>query len=240
MVAISGTIENKENKRVIIIGGGASVKEGIDKGLWSYIKGEQIWSLNFAWLAMPYLPSRELWVDIKFFRDNIERLEELSKKGVVLIAKTHRDYLTIPQIKQYNTSRESNNYFGKEALAKNIIFYGRQGLVGTFALSLAIGEGFKNIFLVGFDYGTPDINEKFTHFYQDKIKELSINSSGVGRPLIYRNPNNTVKRDVEDYKIYLREKDVNIYNVSLLSNIPYFQKISYEEFFKILKKDEQT
>jgi len=43
------------NEEVIILGGGYSVKEGIEKGLWNKIKDKNVWSLNYVFLTMPFL-----------------------------------------------------------------------------------------------------------------------------------------------------------------------------------------
>jgi len=218
-------------KQCVLLGSGASIREGIDKDLWNKIKGQNIWSLNYAWLTMPYLPKRELFVDNNFFKDNVVKLQELAEKGVEVIGKFHSKNAYIDKITKYKTTREKAKYFGKESIKKNLIFRGAMGLVGMFALSLAIAEGYNEIYLLGYDFGTVSLEEKFTHYYQDK---LNVKSSGVGRPIVYRTPKNEIKKQVSDFDVFLREKDVNIYNVSLMSNIPFYKKISYEEFFKCL------
>ena len=43
--------------RLIILGAGASLKEGVYKGLWEVIKGQDIWAINFMFKVMPYPPS---------------------------------------------------------------------------------------------------------------------------------------------------------------------------------------
>ncbi len=217
-------------KKVILVGGGYSVKEGVSLGLWEKIKGQEIWSLNYAFMTMPFLPNKEIWVDYPFFENNIQVLQKLSEQGVKMIASSNNKYKFISAIKLYTSTREK--YFGKEAVSRNEIYYGRMGLVGLFALSLAIAEGFEEIYLLGYDFGSikgkGDLN---THYYQDI---LNIYSTGVRNPEVYRMPDNAVRIEVEDFKVYLQDKDVTIWNVSLNSNIPYFPKLSWEEFFKKL------
>ena len=225
-----------DKNNVILCGAGTSVKEGLDLDLWNQIKGKgDIWSINFAFMTVPYLPTREIWVDYNFFKNNIDALQDLSHKGVEMIAKANPKYAGIPMINSYNTTRERAKYAGKEGIEKNLMFVGTQGLSGVFALSIAVAMGYKNIFLLGFDYGIPfNASDKtFTHYYQ---KELNVNSSGFKHPENYlTNDLQTVKKDVADFEVYLKETDVKIWNVSLGSHIPYFDKISYLTFFEILK-----
>lgn len=222
--------------RVVICGGGFSVKEGIEKGLWEHIKNEQVWSCNYAFMAMPYLPKKEIWVDIAFYKNNIEALQKLWEQGVELHTKKHPQYAGIlDHLFHYNSTRESKNYHGKQALEQNIIYYGKMGLSGMFALSMAIGYKFDEIYLLGFDFGSKTITDTNTHFYQDKLK---VYSTGVMRPEVYRMPNNTVKHsELDDFKVYLNEKDIEIINVSPDSNIPFFEKIDYTTFFERLKNE---
>ena len=139
-------------KKVILIGGGHSLKEGIEKDLWSKIKDKEIWSTNYAFMTMPYLPKREIWVDIDFFKNNIVALQKLSEQGVTMVTRTHRRYADIPNLIKYNSARLTKDYVGKEGITRNCIFYGKLGLVGTFALSLAVAELYDEIFLLGYDF----------------------------------------------------------------------------------------
>jgi len=219
------------NKSVILVGGGSSIREGLEKNLWTRIKGQEIWSCNYAWMTMPYLPQREIFVDIGFFKNNMKALEELAKKGVPIHAKTHNKYKAIDDIIKHNSSREMKCYHGKQALEKGVIYYGRMGLVGFFALSLAIAEGYNEVFLLGYDFGVPTNQQKFTHYYQNR---LNVISTGVGRPQVYLLPDNKLRREVTDWAVFLKEKDVKIWNVSLISNIHYFEKITYNTFFNMI------
>lgn len=217
------------SKSVIILGGGASVKEGIALGLWNKIKEAniEIWSINFAFMTMPYLPHRELFLDISFFRKYIIELQKLNKQGVKLYTKKHSNFIQIPEINTYNCTRNIN-----QANDLDKIFIGNMGLSGIFALSLACKEKYNNIYLLGFDYGTAEIKNRTTHYYQEKLK---VESKGFGRWDIYRDRNGNVNRDVKDFEVFLSNKD-KIYNVSPNSLIPYFKKLTYEELFECLKK----
>ena len=214
-----------KNKPLIIVGGGYSVLEGIDKDLWEKIKDKEIWSLNYSAMYMPYLPKREIWTDIDFFRNNARELQSLNKKGVECYAKAHVYYNTIPEIHQINCTREKNN--------KLDVYIGEYGFVGLLGLSLAIKEGYSEIYLLGYDFGcqAKDIDKKLTHWYQrynfDKY------STGVGAPHVYLLKDNKVHRSVKDFNVY--ESYKNIYNVSQVSNINSFTKISYDKMFNKIK-----
>ena len=217
-------------KDCIIIGGGNSVREGISLGLFDKIKSKEIWSVNFAFLTFPegLLPNRELWIDMSFFRNNINKLQELYLKSVPCYAKKHNKYDKIPEIITYETTRDPNERNKK-------IFIGRMGLSGIFALSLAIQENYNRIFLLGFDWGNSD-NSKNTHYYQH---ELKVESSGFGRPELYIQ-NGKPKNEIEDFLIFQKEaeiKNIKIYNVSILSNILCFPKLSWEEFFNRIQNE---
>jgi len=222
--------------KVILIGGGYSVKEGIEKGLWDKIKNEHIWSCNYAFMSMPYLPRKEIWVDVSFYKNNVEALQKLWEQGVELHTKKHPRYAGIlDHLFCYESSREVKNYHGKQSLDKKMIYYGKMGLSGMFALSLAIGYKYDEIYLLGYDFGTQSIKDTNTHFYQDTLK---VYSTGVTHPEVYRMPNNTVKQsEMNDFKVYTNEKDIKIYNVSPTSNITFFDKLSYEQFFERLKNE---
>lgn len=218
-------------KSVIICGGGYSIQEGINLDLWSKLKsflssGLEIWSINYAFLTMPYLPHREVWIDISFFKNNIEKLQNLYKQGVKCYAKKHNIYATIPEIITYECTREANQ-------SKDKIFIGRMGLSGFFALHLACKETYSPIYLLGFDFGSDSLDNKLTHYYQNKLQVIS---TGVGKPSLYRNEKGQIKDEIRDFELFLSYPS-KIYNVSLNSNIPYFQKISYEEFFKLLENE---
>lgn len=222
-------------KTCILVGGGKSILDGIQLDLWNKIKGQEIWSINYAFLTMPYLPTKQIWVDTTFFRNNISRLEELYLKQVELVAKKNDRYnginllSGIKIINQYDTTRE------QATALKNPdkLYIGHMGLSGTFAISLACKLEYDYIYLLGFDFGTSSITDKHTHYYQyDKIDFIS---QGVNNPNVYMTQN-SVKKDVNDYDYFLNFKP-KIYNVSPQSNINSFQKITYPQFYKQLTCD---
>lgn len=225
-------------KEVIIIGGGNSVRQGIDLDLWNKIKGKNTWSLNYSFRSMPYLPTREIWIDHAFFTHNVDDMLGLWKQGVNMVTKTNNRYALQyhdfgEAITQYQTTRERKAYKGKPVLKDltPFIFCGRMGLTGIFALSLAVAEGYDLIYLLGYDFGTVDIKNSQTHFYQGK---LEVWSTGVGKPTLYRSKHNIVGKDIKDFEVFKQESETKIVNVSPESNIKYFEKIDYPQFFERL------
>lgn len=229
---------------VIIVGGGDSVREEWKNGLFDKIKdkGAEIWSLNFAFKLMPYLPDREFFVDRSFFDKNKDDLEQLARQNVPITARYHSKFAYIKEIQTFNVTKEPHEAEPYEALKKDKLFIGHMGLSGLFSLSYGIAAGYKTIFLLGYDFGTNSIKNLNTHWYQEKISDLKIQSAGAGRPNIYRQTNtDTVKNFVHDFQYYKKAINTKIYNVSLNSNIYTFPKISYEDFYKMLsgEKNEQ-
>lgn len=226
--------------QAILLGGGYSVKEGIQKGLWDKIKDKDTWSCNSMFLIMPYLPKHQVWVDNVFTQHEFDtgRLQDLQKQGVELITKNyHRLAYLQDQIVQYGTTREKANYYGRKAIEENLIYYGRMGLCGQFALSVAVGRGYDEIFMLGYDFGPTSLNDHNTHVYQDEIAKQNILCTGARRPEVYwdKQRGDKLRIELDDWDVYLKEKDLKLWNVSVNSNLPYYQKITYEEFFKLLK-----
>ena len=95
-------------------------------------------------------------------------------------------------------------------------------------------------------------NRPITHFYQERefkkivktyhyekgsikstikaIYEGGLNHRGIGKVNYY----NAKDRAKNDFGVYANEQKIKIYNVSLISKIPIFPKISYDQFFKML------
>lgn len=223
------------NKFCVLIGGGNSIRKPSEEiNLWERIVGLDLWSLNFAYKALPYPPKTQTFIDTQFFNNNSLALAQLAEKKVRIIAKAHSRYNTIKEIEQHFVTRNKSEYLGDKALEKNLIYIGRMGLCGIFALSLAIAEGYNTIYCLGFDFGTPVIGDTITHFYQNKI---NVASGGVGNPEIYYKHDGTIKNEVEDFEVFLTKNNSKIYNVSPNSNIPYFEKIDYSRFFELIESE---
>jgi hypothetical protein len=217
-------------KTAILIGGGTSVKEGIELGLWERIQKDAVdtFSINYASKTMPYLPNKQVWIDTTFFRNNMNDIEKLHKAGVECHTKVHNLYNAIEAIKTWGVEREQ--FLGKEMKAQNKLYIGTMGLSGMFALSLACALEYERIFLLGYDFGSRSKNDLQTHYYQDS--NIPYVSSGVRNPAVYHTENG-VKNNVKEFDNYAKAC-YNIINVTSRSNINAFPKISYEEFFNTL------
>jgi hypothetical protein len=216
-------------KEVIIVGGGYSIKEGIEKDLWKNIENKNVWSLNFAYKFMPFIPSKQLWADTSVWEKCKDDLLDLHSRGAQLVCRNYGGYEEYPFIKRYDVS--SFDYKG--LLTENELFIGRMGLVGVFAMSLAAKLGYDVIYLLGYDFGAPDTKNRNTHFYQED--DPNINAGAYGRSGMYWEGLYKIRKEVSDFKKFADDSDYKVYNVSLNSNIPYFEKVSYEDFFSLLR-----
>jgi hypothetical protein len=216
-------------KSVIIVGGGSSIQEGIDKRLWDKIKGREVWSLNSAFRTMPYNPTRQLWVDYRFFEHNAHYIQVMGSQGVKLTCKAHRKYAFIGDVVEQKECCRQREFYGEGMKNVPLVFIGGHGLSGCFALSLAVLEDYDIAYILGYDWGTTSVNQRKTHYYQDKIKDLNIYSRGAGNPEIYLEK--LGKIFIKDFDLYLKEK-IKIYNVSPNSNLYQFEKIDYDNFFE--------
>ncbi len=226
-------------KQIIIIGSGASVKEGISKGLWKKIKNKYVVGLNYSFYHFPN-PTFQCFVDDDFYDENYKSMGHLSlvignKKK---LKKQLFNTFLLPTI--------SSKYYRD---IKHGVY--KSSLVGIWALSLTIylAEPGDEIYLLGYDYGearksdytkfattSQELNKimikdkkgkALTHYYQGEI-----NHRGIGKINYYNSKNRAEK----DYGCYKKIKNIKIYNVSLISKIPkdIFPQISYDEFFKKL------
>lgn len=205
-------------KQLIIIGGGLSIREGINKGLWKKIKGKFVIGINFSY-KFHTDPTIQCFLDWKFYA---ERKKEMSKLPLI-VTKTHTqvegsNIIYIKPNSKYRRDVRAGCYKGS--------------LTGIYSVSLGVylldvGE----IFLLGYDFGKiPQSNKKsLTHFFQGQYKH-----KGIGKVSYY----NTKGRALNDFRPFVKEKKVKIYNVSVDSKLLQFEKITYDEFFK--KLDNKT
>ena len=208
--------------QIIILGGGASIKDGIALGLWDKLKDRFVIGINFSYKS--YVPTILTFVDASTF---------------YTLPEIHPELATLPLIigTPYQIKREqmlansifipSTNVYIRD-LSKGVY---SSRLSGMYALSLAIhllGEG--EVFLLGYDLGTitkdkDDKGRDITHYYQNHV-----NHGGIGKTYYYRIP----RREEIDFGVYKQEKDVHILNVSPNSNLNVFPKIDYPTFFSKL------
>lgn len=213
---------NPNLSQCFIIGGGSSIEEGINKGLWEKLKDKFVIGINYSYRHLN--STIQVYLDYKFYNENIKDLDKLpliiTKTGKKLPSNT----IQIKSISTYNRDVRKGCFKGS--------------LSGIYALSLAIylldqmgGEGEKQLFLLGFDFcgiGKFKNGKAKTHYYDD------IPHRGVGKINYY----NTKGRADRDFAPFAKETKVKIFNVSLQSKINVFPKIDYMTFCKML--DNQT
>lgn len=220
-----------KHEKCILLGGGNSKGEEIKNGLFEKIKDKAcIISLNYAWQEMNYLPDVQIFSDQHFWskeeqeiviekgqRTNVfhGKMTALRKQGVHLVYRNMGHKRIIEGAERWYATREWG--------VPNALYYGSCGLVGVFALSWAC-KNFKEIYLLGFDL--TEVNGK-THSYQDVIKTSSY---GVGNKELMT----TYQKNLGDWKKFLDIKDVMIYNISQISKIECFTKLSWNEFYRRL------
>jgi len=225
---------NKPNE-LIIVGGGASIPNDHNIGLWKFLSTRFTIGCNYAYKF--YTPTIECWCDKEFYKEEKENMTHLP----LIIGKEHEGLNPTPNTIMLKT--QDCGYYRD-------IIHGvyKSSLTGIFALTLAIYLlDIGTIYLLGYDFSekrTSDFTKQFktvherlavgekdekgrevTHFYQN---DKDINHRGVGKISYY----NTEWRVKKDFDIYKDEKKVKIYNVSQSSRIEAFETITYAEFFQ--------
>jgi hypothetical protein len=209
-------------QELIIIGGGASIQEGIALGLKERIKDKFVIALNFAYRHFDH--TCLCFVDKRFYqgkllagdnsqtRDiiNYEHLEALKKEDLIIGTNLASEVLLNNTITLKNSS-----HFERDILTNGCY---RTFLCGLFGLTL--GSWLMNfegkIYLLGYDW----TKDSQTHYYND-IKHRGINNTA------------TYKHHSADFyfRQYLKLSNYCISNVSINSNIDCFEKITYTTFF---------
>jgi hypothetical protein len=245
-------IKMTNSTECFIIGGGASVKEGLSLGLKDKIKNKFVIACNYSGIPIGdkanYFESTFMcFLDWLLYHPNehavnsgeyIDCTEQLKQLPLIVgVDDSNLDLCLLPN----TVLVEKGLGWQREKSAINGFYTG--ALTGIFALGLA--EFLMNfegtIYLLGYDWTqrpgvnrfntttyTARDNSVETHFYSDK----QINHRGQHFLSYYENH----KPDVF-FKFFVEPK-LKIYNVSLNSNITLFEKISYEKMFELLSKEE--
>ena len=202
-------------KQLFIIGGGSSIKQALPQ-LWDKLKNKFVIGVNYSYHHFPN-PTFQVWLDKKCYELNKEAYDKLP----LLITKPK------PNLPSNTIQLKTNTGYHRDV--RKGVYKG--SLSGIYTLSLAIylldvGE----IFLLGYDFcgmGKDKKGRAKTHYYED------IEHRGRGKINYY----GTQGRGKKDFDVYKKEKKIKIYNVSLNSKIPTFEKIDYNTFFKKLDKN---
>lgn len=240
-------------KQVIILSGGVSICEGIEKELWDKIRNKFILSTNFCHpVFLPSLKLANINPTALIFRDSdcfyTRYLEQLKEVPLII----GHWYSNLINIKLPNT-----------ILIKNI----KNGITGVWALNFAtkiMNEG-DTIFILGQDVGgiptTESLNFKIGNvplalrdITEEKLSQYSKDGSfitinnrkyavrshwydgefshkGTAKIGFYYEDNNPKK-----WYLPFKKTKQKIYNVSSISQIPedLIPKINYEQFFSML------
>lgn len=219
-------------KDLIILGGGASIREGMEKGLFDLLPKTFCIGLNYAYKFIE--TTAVCGVDETFYNEEVTNLKKLP----LFIGKEHYD---LKNRGETSIFFKSSNTYDRELT--NGVY--TPTLTGLFALSLAIKlmEG-GTIYLLGYDYG-PARNAEgkilcdngthpipLTHWYQGKMSHRGIGKINwyTATAIDYEETQKRITHAEKEFRPYAKESKVNIINVSLGSNIPFFPKMSYEEF----------
>lgn len=238
-----GDIKMSLPKQLVIIGGGASIIEGINKGLWGVIPKTFSCGLNYSY---KYINTTvNCGIDEKFYNENYKDILKLP----LYFCKMNPGTLV---------NWPKNCYMFKSAYLYDRDLYGgiySSTLAGLFALSAFIkilDEG--EIYLMGFDYDClrdsenkpvlDKLGRPLTHFYQE-IEHIE--HRGIGKLNWYTSTLIDPKKSgvritnaEKEFGVYANESKVKIYNVNPQSAINTFEKISYEQFFNKILTVEQT
>lgn len=223
-------------KDLVILGGGSSVTEGIEKGLFEKFPHLFTLGLNYSYRYIQ--TTVNLGIDELFYNDNKADMDKLP----LFIGKEHYDVKL----------RGDNAYFLRpNRNYRRDCLHGvySSTLAGLFGLSIfiALMEKGSTIYLLGYDYGPKrdaegkiaktDKNIPITHWYQDTWSGLP--HRGIGKINWYTATleDNRISRKMitnaeKEFRPYFDEKDINIVLVGAYSAVPpQIKRISYEEFF---------
>ncbi len=242
-----------ELNQIIVCGGGFSITDGINQGLWDKIKNKFVIGINFSF---------------KFFNSTLTAFID----GSVFYNRYFEELQSIPLIIGLKKSSIKQPHPNTILLPTNKVPV--CSMAGIFAMHLGVkllGNG--EMFLLGMDSGlypikqddtrdkikidnkfylAQDITNKtishycrrniirqgnkqllaFTHFYQDKFTH-----KGCGRYHFYYDKKHTEKW----YAPFRQQNEVKIYSVNdnPLMDTP-FTKISYQQFFSMLDNNNYT
>ncbi len=231
--------------RAIIVGSGASIRQGLWDTpieylpIWQALKGEFTISCN--WSSKWIDSTIAMFVDYRFYCLEKQMLD--TKPLVVGVQNSFYDCKD--RYKEYFDSLGDNVRLLKPYGSNDGIFHGKDSWIkgfyttmqtGLLALGFALTLGVKEIYLLGFDACSIDGR---THFYEgddDRTGVIQWNNqqqTGVGIDERGNYRNDVYNKNTSDsFFEPLSRTDAQIYNVSPDSNITIFPKLSYEEFYK--------
>lgn len=231
-------MNNFKPKRVILIGSGYSMKSAIEDGLWDIIKNEFTIGINylFKWFE----PTATFFGDYKFYKSEKENLDKLKviigmDRPQLTHYKSQKSHIVSPNVYLLN---RSTTYHSVNSLSKGCF---SSCLSGVFLLTVCIALKFEEIYLLGYDFGDV-IKDEYTHFYQDEFEHKGVGCSIIKKGNTTKKnykTNNYNKNPNEYFKVFEPElKRIQIVNVCPESKIDTFPKISYNQFFEKIEKEQ--
>jgi len=229
--------------QIIILGGGSSVNYlgAIEDGLFQFLQNKFSIGINFSYKFVN--TTCNLGVDENLYEGTGDHAIHQSHNVIAALPLwIGKDCTGIKHPEPNSIFLKPSKTYDREL--KNGVY--RASLSGIFATSLAIkllrqGQSNTEIYLLGYDY-SPCMKDgkKFilsdgkpwTHWYQDTFQHR-----GTGKVSWYAQTGidpDTQKRLAYaelEFKPFVNEKEVKIFNVGGTSIIPTFPHISYEEFF---------
>lgn len=205
---------------LVIIGGGTSVKEGLDMGLWDKIKHLDICTCNNAILHIPYPPKIAVWLDSTDKDPKV--LEKILATPCIRVTQMNHDQNDDGRVIRFDILRlrddtdKTVDHIDR-GIKEGKLYVGGRMFTGIFAISLAIYMGYKKIYLLGFDWYKGKDGKCEWWDYQTNPKIFM--HKGKAQP------------DVSDHDVFIGKAD--IINVSQKSLIPSFPKITYKKFFNL-------
>jgi hypothetical protein len=208
-------------KQLFLIGGGSSIQDGLKLGLWEKLKDKFTIGTNFSYKF--FSATAQVYVDAPFYDANASELSKLP----LILGTAYKVKQRLPNTCFFTPTNSYTRDLSDGVYSPR--------LSGIYALSLAVcilDSG--TIFLLGYDMqgtGKDEKNRAITHFYQGQVEH-----GGVGKINYYDIKN----RSEIDFGVFRQETKVKIYNVSPNSRINCFEKINYEQMFKLMLTQEHN
>jgi hypothetical protein len=214
---------------IIIVGGGASIEPQI-AALQPILANKCTILVNYAY--KDFIGTFLAFQDRNFYVPNYAKHYE--DDNIIRHPDIYEELKKLPLIVSIN-----DNGIEEFKLDNTILLNktDKEYLSGMFALRLAeqIMEN-GTIYLLGFDWnrriGLPERDPNYNRYTDLQLHYYkNIKHRGIGYIGFYENhnPNNLFAKFIK--------RDIKIYNVSLNSNINCFEKISYEQMFKLINKE---
>jgi len=240
--------------QIVLIGGGSSIKELTQLGVWDKLQSMCTMGINFSF--KDHLPTALCAADFKFYTGCVDCIQKTNKEGIsyldiksynhtfrkelenlpLIICPARDDMLNMTtELKKparmdntiflpYTTAHK---YYGGESKPEEIYHIIDES--GMFGLGVACEiPTVKEIFLLGFDFCV--VNEH-SHYYEHTKHRGQLPEVYVW----YKRQTKSVGADYY-YKPFINNyPNVNIWNVSSISNITCFPKLTPKQFFDMIK-----